>query len=294
MGNNEIDSVDDVTSMTVKENLKKAIQLLKQASIEDNIIISKILLAHIMKKNKEYLIINSNEEVEPEIEQEYYKKIEEIIKGMPIQYITGHQEFMKLDFFVNKNVLIPQPDTEILVEEILSLCNEDKNYKILDLCTGSGIIGISIAKYLKKCEVTLSDISKLALEVAQQNSKYNKINNKLRIIQSDMFKKIEGKFDVIASNPPYIETNVINILPKDVQNEPKIALDGGKDGLNFYRDIAQNAYKFLNTNGYLCLEIGYQQKNEIVNILERTKKYENIYYKKDLSGNNRVIIAKVR
>lgn len=294
MGNNEVNSINDDTSMTIAENLKRAVQLLKQANVEESVRLSKMLLAHIIKKSKEYLVIHSSEELQLEIEQEYNRKIEEIIKGKPIQYITGHQEFMKLDFLVNENVLIPQPDTEILVEEILNLCNEDKEYKILDLCTGSGIIGISIAKYIEKCDVTLVDISNLALEVAKKNLEYNKISNKVEIIQSDMFNKVEGKFDVIASNPPYIETDVICTLPKDVQNEPIIALDGGKDGLNFYRDIAQNAYKFLNKNGYLCLEIGYKQKNKIINILEETKKYENIYYKKDLSGNNRVIIAKVR
>ena len=294
MGNNEIDSINDDTSMTIEENLKRAVQFLKESKIEESIMLSKMLLSYIIKQNREYLLIHSKEELEGKLEKEYYNKIKEIIEGKPIQYITGHQEFMKLDFLVNENVLIPQPDTEILVEEVLKLCNEDKEYKILDLCTGSGAIGISIAKYVNKCDITLADISYLALEVAEQNLKNNKIENKVKIIQSDMFNKIEGKFDVIASNPPYIETDVISTLPKDVQNEPIIALDGGKDGLNFYRDIAQNAYKFLNKNGYLCLEIGYQQKNKIINILEETKKYENIYYKKDLSRNNRVVIAKVR
>lgn len=293
MGNNEINSINDVTNMTIKENLKRAVQILKQKNIEESIMLSKILLSHIIKQPKEYLIIHTNEELGEELEQIYFNYLEQIIQGKPIQYITNNQDFMKLNFFVNENVLIPQPDTEILVEEVLNLCNERKNYRILDLCTGSGAIGISLAKYLEKCNVTLSDISNLALEVAQENSRIHEVENKIKIIQSDMFKNINGKFDIVVSNPPYIETNVIHTLAKDVQNEPIIALDGGKDGLNFYRDISQNAYKFLDKNGYLCLEIGYQQKNKIINILEETKKYENIYYKKDLSGNNRVIIAKV-
>lgn len=280
--------------MTIAQILRKSIQLLKQNNIENSNILSKVLLMYVTKQTKEYLIINNNEELTEEAQEKYFKHIEQIIKGKPIQYITGHQEFMKLDFWINENVLIPQPDTEILVEEVLELCNEDKEYKILDLCTGSGIVGIAVAKNLNSCKVVLSDISQLALEVATKNAKFHKIENKVKIIQSDMFNSINGEFDIIVSNPPYIETDIISTLDKNVQNEPIIALDGGKDGLNFYRDIAQNSYKYIKKNGYLCVEIGYKQKENIINILEETKKYENIYCKKDLSENNRVIVAKVR
>ena len=134
----------------------------------------------------------------------------------------------------------------------------------------------------------------MALEVAKKNVKMNEVENKVKIIQSDMFENIMGKFDIIVSNPPYIETDIIKTLSEEVQNEPKIALDGGKDGLRFYRNIAENAYKYLNENAFLCVEIGYKQKNKVINILEETKQYGNIYYKNDLSGNNRVVVAKER
>lgn len=294
MGNNEINSIDDVTSMTIQENIKKAVQLLKQAEKTNCRLISKLLLMYTIKKNKEYLIINSNEEMKEEQEEKYFEYIKKIIDGKPVQYLIGNQEFMQLNFLVNENVLIPQPDTEILVEEVLKLCNEDKEYRILDLCTGSGAIGISIAKYIKKCNIVLADISNLALEVSKKNVKMNEVENKVKIIQSDMFENIMGKFDIIVSNPPYIETDIIKTLSEEVQNEPKIALDGGKDGLRFYRNIAENAYKYLNENAFLCVEIGYKQKNKVINILEETKQYGNIYYKNDLSGNNRVVVAKER
>lgn len=279
--------------MEIQELQKEGIKRLKQAGIPEARQKANRLLAHLLNLDLVQLIMKEKEMVTKKQQEIFFSMVQRLLAGEPIQYILQNQEFMGLPFYITPDVLIPQPDTEILVEEVLNLCNERKNYRILDLCTGSGAIGISLAKYLEKCNVTLSDISNLALEVAQENSRIHEVENKIKIIQSDMFKNINGKFDIVVSNPPYIETNVIHTLAKDVQNEPIIALDGGKDGLNFYRDISQNAYKFLDKNGYLCLEIGYQQKNKIINILEETKKYENIYYKKDLSGNNRVIIAKV-
>lgn len=192
--------------MTIQENLKKSIQLLKQHNIEESILLSRILLSYVIKKKKEYLIIHSDEVVKKEEEKQYYKYINQLINGKPVQYITNNQEFMKLNFFVNEHVLIPRADTEILVEEVLKLCNQNKKYKILDLCTGSGAIGISIAKNVNKCEVILSDISSQALKIAQKNVETHCKENKVEIIKSDMFQNISGKFDIIVSNPPYIET----------------------------------------------------------------------------------------
>lgn len=239
---------------------------------------------------------------------------------MPLQYITNEQEFMKLKFYVDENVLIPQPDTEILVEQIINDYKE-KEVKILDLCTGSGAIAISLAKYIKKSIVTATDISNKALQIAKLNAEKNLCHTRIKFMLSDMFANIEnGKnydnkinntiendenlnkkinnnkdkilFDVIASNPPYIKTDVIKKLDITVQNEPILALDGGKDGLKFYKIIAENAYKFLNENGRLYLEIGYDQKQEVIGLLEKTNKYENIICIQDLAGNDRVIIAK--
>lgn len=178
----------------------------------------------------------------------------------------------------------------------------NKNIKILDLCTGSGAIGIAIARNIKKCEITLSDISHNALKIANKNCKtfvgtdgsVCPQNNKIKIIQSDLFDNLDkkDKFDVIVSNPPYIKTDVIKTLDKEVQNEPILALDGGKDGLDIYRRIIKEAHKHLNCNGYLCLEIGYDQKDDVAKLIEETNYYQDIYSKKDLAGNDRIVICK--
>ena len=283
--------------MRIEDILKNNILKLKEASIEDANIIARELLAYTLKKNRQYLIINSKEEIGREEQIEYNNNIGSIIMGKPLQYITNKQEFMKMNFFVNESVLIPQPDTEILVEKVLEICNkffENQEIKILDLCTGSGAIAISLYKYLKdeNKKIFASDISDKAIEVAKLNAKEN--GAKIEFIQSNMFEQIaENKFDIVVSNPPYIEREELKKLPKDVRHEPHIALDGGDDGLNFYRIIAENAYKYIKDKGKLCLEIGYNQKNEVVKILEETGKYDNIEAYKDLSGNDRCIVANI-
>jgi len=258
---------------------------------EEPLRLSKMLLKHLLNVNDSYILINSNEEVMEDIANQFKRSIEHLKAGIPIQYITNKQEFMGLHFYVDSNVLIPQPDTEILVEEVINICKEDS--KVLDLCTGSGAIGVSISRNIENAKVTMSDISKKALEIAKKNAKSNEVIDKCEFILSDMFENLQEKYDVIVSNPPYIKTEVIKTLDKEVQNEPHIALDGGEDGLNFYKIIAENAYKFLNKNGILALEIGYDQKDEVINLLNDTKKYTNIYCKKDLAGNDRVIICRI-
>jgi len=260
---------------------------------EDGYKLSKMLLKHLLNVNDSYLLINSEEELNASVQEKFKEGIELLKAGMPLQYVTNIQEFMKLDFYVDKNVLIPQPDTEILVEEIINLLNDKiKKYNILDLCTGSGAIGVSVAKYTDSF-VTMLDISDKALEIAKKNAVNNGVANECKFILSNMFESIEGKFDVIVSNPPYIRTKIISSLDKEVQNEPHLALDGGEDGLHFYRIIAENAYKYLNENGILALEIGYDQKDEVIDLLKSVGKYNDIYCKQDLAENDRVIVAKI-
>ena len=259
--------------------------------------ISKIILKHLLKADDSFLVINQDETVSLDVEKKYKEYIKLLNNGKPIQYITHQQEFMKMDFYVDENVLIPQPDTEILVEEIIDICknmscNYHKEYSILDLCTGSGAIGIALAKNIKNAKVTMSDISEEALEVANKNIIKNQVKSKCKLIKSDMFKNINNKFDIIVSNPPYIETNIIKTLEEEVQNEPILALDGGKEGLEFYKIIAKQAYKYLNKNGILALEIGYDQKEKVIELLKKEKKYIDIYSKKDLAGNDRIVCAR--
>ena len=254
--------------MKLSELLKDGIYVLKESNIDDCNLKARLLLAHLLGKSKEYLIINNIEEISPEKQVEYYSLLDRLTRGEPLQYIIGNQEFMGLDFFVNKDVLIPQPDTEILVQAVQKyiqhICGKEdvkifeniektrlNTIKVLDLCTGSGAIAISLSKIIQNIdlEITASDISVKALDIARINCRKNKANVKL--IESDLFTNINDRFDIIISNPPYIETDVINDLSLDVQNEPHIALDGGKDGLDFYRKIANQAKNYLTDERYV-------------------------------------------
>lgn len=279
-------------NMKIKEVLEEQMKKLKQNNINDAGVKAKIILAFILDVKKEYLLMHDDIEIKEEDIQLYEKCIDEIIEGKPIQYITHQQEFMKINFYVDENVLIPQPDTEILVEETITTIKNINSKKILDLCTGSGAIAISLAKYTKANEIYASDISKKALKVAIKNATDNDVIGRVKFIESDLFKKLLGfTFDIIVSNPPYIKRNTIKKLDKEVQNEPHIALDGGEDGLIFYKEIIENAYNYLANNGKLMLEIGYDQKNEVIQILEKQNRYKDIYSKKDLCGNDRIIVA---
>jgi release factor glutamine methyltransferase len=280
--------------MKIREALENAEKLLNDNNIEDSYIISKLLLIFVLKVDKQYLVINKDENIEEEQYIKYKELLQKIIEGVPLQYITKNQEFMKLNFYVDENVLIPQPDTEILVENVLEICNKKNNedLKILDLCTGSGAIAISIYNELKHVDVFASDISKKALEVAIKNNKLNGTN--VKFIESDLFENINQKFDIIVSNPPYIKTKTIKTLSKQVQNEPKLALDGGEDGLDLYRRIINEAYNYINDEGYLCLEIGYDQKEDVQAIFNKYNNYKEIKVIKDLSKNDRCIITKVK
>lgn len=270
------------------ELLKLGENVLKKENIQDSHIKASILLQYVLNQTKQHLIINSEEIVEPSKINEYNNYLQLIIQGTPIQYITNHQQFMALDFYVDENVLIPQPDTEILVEEGLKIIKE-QNMKVLDLCTGSGAIAVSIAHYCQNSTVTATDISKEALEVARKNANLNNVN--IEFIESDLFDELtERSFDIILSNPPYIETDIINTLVKDVQSEPHLALEGGKDGLKFYRRILAEAHKYLETDGYLMLEIGYNQGNAVINLKHNNLKLITKQPIKDLDGNDRVVI----
>lgn len=310
--------------MKLKELIKNSRHKLDSLNVEDADIKIKILIEYVFKIPKEKLILKYKDEINDKELEEFKKLLKKLENGIPIQYIINNQDFMGLNFYVDENVLIPQPDTEILVEEVIKYCNELRNnkiedeitnkeykkdineeaiintndkkvdertIKILDLCTGSGIIGISIYKYLKNVEIYASDISKEALNIAEKNRKLN--NAKVNFINSDMFENIDVKdFDIIVSNPPYIESKVIGNLSKEVQNEPKLALDGGEDGLKFYRCILKNAKNYLKTNGAIFLEIGYDQKEKVEEIFNNYEIYKDIKCIKDFGGNNRVIVIK--
>lgn len=281
--------------MNIREAIKTGMNMIKEKNIEDATLKSKMIMENVLGQNRQYIIANDLNQLDYEQEKEYFFEIEKLLENNPIEYITNKKEFMNLELYVNQDVLIPRQDTEILVEEVINILQNIKaeNIQILDMCTGSGAIAIALAKNVEKCIVDAVDISSGALEVVKKNIVKNKVEGRVNIINSDLFSKISNKkYDLIVSNPPYIESNVIENLDKQVQKEPIIALDGGEDGLDFYKKIINEASSHLESNGYLCFEIGYNQKNAVQNLLSNSGKYQNIYCKKDLCGNDRVIIAK--
>lgn len=285
----EITLEKETNMYTIKDVLKHGNEKLKNTQ-DKPILMSRLILQFVLKKEKEYLLMHDNEKITLEDYNKFIDCVNKLNNGLPIQYITNSQEFMKLKFYVDENVLVPQPDTEILVENVLEMI-KDREVEMLDLCTGSGAIAVSIAKYSKNTKVCATDISNEALKIAKMNSKNN--STQVEFILSDMFNNLENrKFDFIVSNPPYIKTTEIETLSDDVKNEPHLALDGGQDGLDFYRIIINEGYKYLHENGYIALEIGYDQKNDVLNLINKSGRYNDIKCYKDFGGNDRVIIMK--
>lgn len=281
--------------MTIMESMKKGMIELKNSNIESPKLKSRLLMQFIVNKTRQYVIVNDMKELNLNEERRYFEAISKMRKGIPLEHITHQKEFMKLNFFVNENVLIPRQDTEILVEEVIKIAQKTNAKKILDLCTGSGAIAISLAKYLPESEITAIDISNDALKIAKKNAINNHVENQITFINSDMFTNLnKEKFDIIVSNPPYIRREVIEQLDEQVKNEPYIALDGGEDGLYFYRKIIKESYEYLKYNGYICLEIGFDQKIDVIELIENEEKFDNTYSKKDLYGMDRIIITRMK
>lgn len=237
------------------------------------------------------LVLRGRNEASEEEKEKVNDMVLRRLKGEPLQYIIGECEFMSLKFYTERGVLIPRSDTETLVEKILDFTDENKEYKVLDICTGTGCIGISIANYRKKAEVKLLDISDIAINLAKRNIILNNVNDRVFAEKEDILKDYpKEKYDIIVSNPPYIESDVIDTLQVEVKDyEPHLALDGGKDGLIFYRRIADIAPKMLNVGGILAFEIGYNQGSKVLEIMK--KSFYNIQIIKDLCGNDRVVIG---
>ena len=280
--------------MKIREAINKGSIQLKMQKIDSPKLKARLLMQSLLEKDRQYILVYDEKQLTQEQEEDYFKNIERLGNGEPLQHITHQQEFMKMNFYVNKDVLIPRPDTEVLVEEVIKIAKKINAKKILDLCTGSGAIAISLAKYINNSQITAVDISEKALKVAEKNAKKNKVENQIAFLSSNLFQNLpKEKYDIIVSNPPYIKREVIKSLDKEVKQEPLIALDGGWDGLDFYRKIVHQSYEFLKYKGYLCLEIGYDQKIDVIELIEQEEKYVDTYGKKDLYRNDRVIITKV-
>ncbi|MDD5428924.1 MAG: peptide chain release factor N(5)-glutamine methyltransferase [Candidatus Omnitrophica bacterium] len=211
----------------------------------------------------------------------------------PVQYIIGHTEFCGLDIEVNEKVLIPRPETELLVEKAVEVAKSQKTgVRVLDLCTGSGNIAIALTKSVSDCKIVASDISEEALDVARSNARRLGVSGRITFIHSDLFTDINDKFDIIVSNPPYIAKFEFETLQEEVLREPRIALDGGDDGLDFYRKIIEAAPSYLKSGGHILFEIGFGQAAQIKEIIVAGRgDFKLIELAKDLNGIDRVIIA---
>ncbi|QBD84048.1 peptide chain release factor N(5)-glutamine methyltransferase [Clostridium tetani] len=282
---------------TIQDLLSEGIKSLKEVGIESYILESQLLLGKVINKDRLFIMINKDYKVSKEEKDQYLKLIDIRKEKMPIKYILGNCEFMGLSFKIREGVLIPRPDTEILVEKSIEIIRKNHYKNISDVCCGSGIIGISIATFVDKVNVECFDVEEIPLKVTEENIKLNRLEGKVKVFKSNLLEyaiKNSIKYDMIVSNPPYIKKREITNLMEDVKNyEPHIALDGGEDGLYFYKNIVKQSKHLLNSGGTIAFEIGYDQKEEVSCILE-SNGFVNIECYKDLAGLDRVVIGTLK
>ncbi len=277
----------------LKTALEIGIERLLKKEYNNPMLEAKLLLAYVLGIDKDDLFFRLSEEIPEDKLEKYYELLEKRASGYPVQYILGNQEFMGLEFEVGEGILVPRPDTETLVENIIKIAEEKysgKLIRILDMCTGSGAIAVSLAKYIPNSMVDAADISDKAVKTAEKNAEKNQTDDRLSVIKSDLFENIKRDYEIIVSNPPYIETEVLKTLQTEVSEyEPKLALDGGEDGLDFYRKIIKESPKYLKEDGVLGLEIGYNQGKAVSELMRPF--FYNIEIIKDLGENDRVVIG---
>lgn len=288
--------------VTIKQLLIQGTEKLKDAGMSTPRLDAEVLLYNLLNVERIYLHMHSEKEVSNETQKAFWEGIEKRRNHMPIQYIVNKQEFMGLDFRVEEGVLIPRGDTEILVEKVINVY--EKNYfpnkvKIMDIGTGSGAIVVSLAKYINNSLLTAIDISPKALAIATQNANSNGVEKKITFHLGSLFNPLQGKdeyktYDFIISNPPYIPKAVVETLDSGVKDyEPRLALDGGEDGLDFYREITKGAKDYLKEDGWLLFEIGYDQ-GEAVSQLLNVNGFNDIKVLQDLAGLDRVVFGRLK
>ena len=272
---------------TYRELLQTSREILKQQEITDAEVDAWYLLTHVFEIKRTDFLLNADQTVPEDKSRQYLDLVHKRAQHIPLQHITGTQEFMGLEFDVNEDVLIPRQDTEILVEEVLRVC---EGRTVLDMCTGSGCIIVSVSKLGKTKKAVGIDISTKALAIARSNAEKHK--TEIEFLESNLFEQVKGTYDIIVSNPPYIPSyEIAQLMPEVKNHEPRLALDGDEDGLDFYRRIAIEGKRHLNEKGYLFLEIGYNQGNDVQQILLK-EGFADIMIKKDLSGHDRVVSAR--
>lgn len=275
--------------MTYQEAVKNGEKVLNLANVSDAKVDAWMLFEMACKVDRNFYYLHMDEDITAEQQKEYEIALKKRAEHIPLQYITGEQEFMGLKFKVNSNVLIPRQDTEVLVEEALKRIQP--GMRVLDMCTGSGCIAVSIAKNVPHIEMHAVDISKQALNVAKDNAKLNEVS--VEFERSDLFDNVTGKYDVIVSNPPYIPTSEIpKLMPEVGSFEPVEALDGKEDGLYFYRRIVAECKEYLNPDGMIFFEIGYEQGADVSALLQEAG-FSQVSVVKDLAHLDRVVFGKL-
>lgn len=279
--------------MTVREALKSSKKMLKDADIETYSLDAALILCFVLRLNRSSLILKYDMHLKSDEEKYIFELVKLRADRVPLSYITGIKEFMKLDFMVNEKVLIPRPDTEILVEGVIKELRRVDDPVIIDVGTGSGAIAVSLAYYIKNCTIYALDVSADALNIAYENAKKYRLTDRIKFIKSDLFKDMDDKLykaDLIVSNPPYIASGDMEGLQPEVKKEPRLALDGGSDGLDFYRSIVRDGRKLLKNRGMMAFEVGFNEAEDVVNLMKEF----DIYILKDLSGMDRVVIGSLR
>lgn len=279
------------TDICYKKLYENGIEILDRAGIAEAKLDARLLLEYACQTDHSVLFAHPEREISEKEYDNYIGLIERRAKREPVAYILGNWDFMGLNFKVNSNVLIPEQDTEVLVEEAMRYTED--GFKVLDLCTGSGCIALSLLNYTNDTRAVCTDISGEALDVAKENAESLRLSDRVTFVKTDLFPGEDmGKFDIIVSNPPYIATKVIDTLAPEVKDyEPRLALDGSEDGLLFYRRIVDSVHKYLFSSGYLFLEIGYDQGKALTDMLKENGHFHDIEVIRDYAGNDRVVRA---
>jgi len=296
-----------IKQYTVSEILDRTTSYLRRRGIAEPRVDAEVLLAHILKIERLEIYLNLDCQLTEKALSAYEKLIERRTCREPVAFIVGHKEFMGLKFFLSRHVLIPRPETEILVETVIEKAKDIKGSRsfryhegnpliIVDLCTGSGNIAISLAKNINSCKVYATDISKMALQLAEKNAKFHNVDDKVEFLSGDLFQPL-GKLnlnlsvDFVVSNPPYVKSSELASLPPEVRKEPVSALAGGDEGLSFYHRIVPEALKYLVNGGYLIMEIGDGQGKAVTKVIGGEKHFFPAQLVKDYAGLDRVVVA---
>lgn len=290
-----------VKDITIEELLKKGVDILKEGDFLNPFLDVQLLLCYTLNVDKVHIYTHKKDLVDKESVDKFLNLVYKRKEGYPLQYILGKQEFMGIDFYVEEGVLVPRPDTEVLVEKVIDIVKhkykDKKVVNVIDIGTGSGAITLSLAYYLKNTFIYSIDISDKALYVANKNCNRLNLQDRVKFLKGNLLEplsdlKLFNSIDIIVSNPPYIPSREIDSLQKEVSRyEPRLALDGGEDGLDYYRQIVSQSLKYLTEEGILAFEIGFDQGMAVKEIIERSGQFENVEIIKDLAGHDRVVVG---